>query len=82
MGLSTRVPEWAALCAHPQFREFGPRPGGGANPSTFKSGPGEVAKFLRGHFRDEKLNAILRNQMQKSQRVKRFFFVGFYVGKN
>jgi hypothetical protein len=25
LGLSARVPEWATLCAHPQFREFGAR---------------------------------------------------------
>jgi hypothetical protein len=43
LGLSARVPEWAALCAHPQFREFGARLGGGANPRAFKSGPGGVA---------------------------------------
>jgi len=40
LGLSARVPGWAAICAHPQFREFGARRVGGASTSAFKSGLG------------------------------------------
>jgi hypothetical protein len=55
--------------------------GGCANPSAFKSGPGGVAKFARGHFGEEKFKAIPCNQMQQSRWFKRFFFVGSFVGQ-
>ena len=71
MEPSARVPEWAALFAHPQFREFGERPGGGANPSAFKSGPGEVAKFARGQAGGKKVGVIRRFYMQSILKWKK-----------